>query len=114
MDSCDVDSATCSPPLSIHDSWWINQRRQLPFWAGDVFFQQFLQSSRSLTPAFGTVAAVLHAVPFPGDPSHLNDGDVQPMLMHCEASLQQPMQRSPVRHCEASAAANAALPSAAL
>ena len=105
IDSCDVESTTFSPSLSIHDSWLISQQRQLPFGAGDVFFQQFSQSSPSLTLAFGTVTDVLHAhshVQSPGDPPHLNDCDVQPTLMHCEASMQQPMQHAQVQHCEAS------------
>lgn len=105
IDSCDVESTTFSPSLSIHDSWLISQQRQLPFGAGDVFFQQFSQSSPSLTLAFGTLNDVLHAhshVQSPGDPPHLNDCDVQPTLMHCEASMQQPMQHAQVQHCEAS------------
>eukprot|EP00435_Cladocopium_sp_Y103_P070861 s172_g36.t1 len=97
IDSCDVQSATCAPPLSIHDSWLINQQRQLPFWGGDVFFQQFSLSSTPAVGIFGTVDDVAHAqfhVQSPGDPSPLSDRDVHATVMHREASMQpQPAQQ---------------------
>ena len=83
-----------SAPLSIHDSWLINQQRQLPFWSGDVFFQQFSQFSPS---SIGTVVDV--AAPFhlhsPGDPSQQCERDA---LLHDEASMRQPaMQPTPMQ-----------------
>lgn len=48
--------------------------------------------------AFDTVADGFHTQS-PGDPPHLNDRDVQTMLSHCEAPLQQQqtMQRQPMQ-----------------
>eukprot|EP00435_Cladocopium_sp_Y103_P054062 s621_g17.t1 len=94
IDSCDVQSAACSPPFSIHDSWMINQQRQLPFWSGDVFFQQFSHSLPSAIGTFGTVADVALAdshTQSPGDLSQHNE--CEPIPLHGEASAQRSMQQ---------------------
>ena len=59
----DMPSAS---PMSIHDSWQHVQQRQLPFWSGDVFFEQLPFSSTS----FGNFCTVVNpakpCIPYAG------------------------------------------------
>ena len=93
-------SESSDVPMSIHDSWQFSQQRQLPFWSGDVLFEQFSPCSLQFSPSsshVGTVEPVAPAVLPPGDPSEPHDRDPSALRSCCEASGMQATRQEPMQ-----------------
>lgn len=93
-------SQSSDVPMSIHDSWQFSQQRQLPFWSGDVLFEQFSPCSLQFSPSsshVGTVEPVAPAVLPLGDPSEPHDRDPSALRSCCEASGMQATRQEPMQ-----------------